>query len=86
MRRFFDAARDATPVERRVINLAIFERIEVGPDAEITGTRLTPVYKALTAWQPGLGQPKLRGDRGLGTARHTCYLGAYDDAQLPRVG
>jgi site-specific DNA recombinase len=52
--------KDATPVERRVMNLAIFERIEVGPDAEITGTTLTPVYKALTAWQPGLGQPKPR--------------------------
>ena len=42
------------------MNLAIFERIEVGPEAEITGTTLTPVYKALSAWQPGLGQPKTR--------------------------
>jgi len=50
--------RDGTPLERRVMNLAIFERIEVGPDAEITGTILTPVYKALSAWQPGLGRPK----------------------------
>jgi hypothetical protein len=40
------------------MNLAIFERIEVGPDAEITGTKLTAVYDALSAWQPGLGQPK----------------------------
>lgn len=49
--------RDATPLERCVMNLAIFERIEVGPDAEITGTKLTPVYEALSAWQPDLGQP-----------------------------
>jgi hypothetical protein len=40
------------------MNLAIFDRIEVGPDAEITGTVLTPVYEALSAWQPGLGRPK----------------------------
>jgi site-specific DNA recombinase len=50
--------RDGTPLERRVMNLAIFERIEVGPDAEITGTVLTPVYDALSAWHPGLGRPK----------------------------
>lgn len=63
--------RDATPLERRVMNLAIFERIEVGPDAEITGTKLTPVYQALSAWQPGLGQPKpcrkTKAHNGLGT-------------------
>jgi DNA invertase Pin-like site-specific DNA recombinase len=58
--------RDGTPLERRVMNLAIFERIEVGPDAEITGTVLTPVYEALSAWQPGLGQPKTqrKGTKG----------------------
>jgi site-specific DNA recombinase len=50
--------RDGTPLERRVMNRAIFERIEVGPEAEITGTTLTPVYKALSAWQPSLGRPK----------------------------
>lgn len=51
---------DGTALERRVMNIAIFERIEVGPDAEITGTKLTPVYAALSAWQPGLGRPKPR--------------------------
>jgi site-specific DNA recombinase len=51
--------RDGTPLERRVMNLAIFERIEVGPEGEITGTKLTPVYAALRAWQPGLGRPKV---------------------------
>jgi hypothetical protein len=52
--------RDATPTERRVLNRAIFERIEIGPDADITGTTLTPVYRALSAWKPDLGQPKPR--------------------------
>jgi site-specific DNA recombinase len=57
--------RDGTALERRVMNRAIFERIEVGPDAEITGTVLTPTYKALAAWQPDLGQPRVgRKDRG----------------------
>jgi hypothetical protein len=51
------AYRDGTPIERRVMNRAIFERIEIGPDAEITSTTLTPIYQALTAWKPGLGQP-----------------------------
>lgn len=49
--------RDGTPLERRVMNRAIFERIEVGPEAEITGTSLTPIYKALSAWHSGLGRP-----------------------------
>ena len=49
--------RDGTELERRILNRAIFERIEVGPDGEITGTTLTPVYAALSAWQPGLGHP-----------------------------
>jgi hypothetical protein len=39
------------------MNRAIFAHIEIGPDAEITGTTLTPVYAALSAWQPSLGQP-----------------------------
>lgn len=54
--------RDGTPLERRVMNRAIFERIEVGEDGEITGTKLTPVYKALSAWHPSLGQPKTPQD------------------------
>ena len=54
----YEVYRDGTPLERRIMNRAIFQRIEVGPEAHITGTTLTPVYKALSAWQPGLGQPK----------------------------
>lgn len=64
--------RAGTPLERRVMNRAIFERIEVGPDAEIVGTALTPVYEALSAWQPGLGRPvaqpgRTNSERGPGT-------------------
>jgi site-specific DNA recombinase len=54
----YEVYRDGTPLERRLMNRAIFERIEVGPDAEITDTTLTPVYQALSAWQPSLGRPK----------------------------
>jgi hypothetical protein len=39
------------------MNNAIFERIEIGEDGTITKTTLKPVYKALSAWQPGLGSP-----------------------------
>ncbi len=46
-----------TPLERRVLNRAIFKYVEVGEEGEVTGTALTPVYEALTAWEPGLGQP-----------------------------
>jgi len=48
---------DGTPLERRVLNRAIFERIEIGEDGQITGTVLTPAYQALSAWQPTFGQP-----------------------------
>jgi site-specific DNA recombinase len=60
---------EGTELERRMMNRAIFERIEIGPDAEITGSTLTPVYAALSAWQPSLGQPagrQLEGRKRLG--------------------
>jgi site-specific DNA recombinase len=49
---------DATPLERRVLNKAIFQRIEVGDAGQLTDVTTTPVYQALSAWQPDLGQPK----------------------------
>jgi site-specific DNA recombinase len=49
--------RDGTPMERRLMNQAIFIRIEVGEDGQILRTGLTPVYEALGAWVPGLGRP-----------------------------
>jgi len=45
----FDVYRDGTELERRIMNRAIFERIEIGEDGEITDTALTPVYGALPA-------------------------------------
>jgi hypothetical protein len=57
----FDVYRDGTELERRIMNRAIFERIEIGEDGEITDTALTPVYDALSAWQPGLALPARPG-------------------------
>jgi hypothetical protein len=47
----------STPLERRLLNHALFEahpgeRARPGP-----GTTLTPIYAALAAWQPDLGTP-----------------------------
>jgi DNA invertase Pin-like site-specific DNA recombinase len=53
----YEVYTEGTELERRLMNRAIFARIEIGPDAEITGTTLTPIYAALSAWQPSLGQP-----------------------------
>jgi site-specific DNA recombinase len=50
--------RDGTPLERRILNQAIFERIDIGPFGNATGTALTRVYEAISAWKPGLGQPR----------------------------
>ncbi len=64
----YDVYHDGTDLERRVMNNAIFERIEVGEDGTITKTTLTPVYKALTAWQPGLGRPQPAQEKTPGRA------------------
>jgi hypothetical protein len=49
--------REGTPIERRILNRAIFKRIEIGEDGEITEASLTPTYEALSAWTPTLGKP-----------------------------
>jgi site-specific DNA recombinase len=49
--------REGTPTERRILNRAIFKRIDIGEDGSITGAVLTPTYDALAAWEPRLGQP-----------------------------
>jgi site-specific DNA recombinase len=59
------AYRDSTELERRVLNRAIFVHIEIGPDG-VTGTKLTPTYKALSAWQPSLGRPRKTRSQGQG--------------------
>lgn len=63
--------RDGTPLERRILNQAIFERIDIGPDGHATSTTLTPVYQAISAWRPGLGQPRntAQGHGGPSTAQ-----------------
>jgi site-specific DNA recombinase len=48
---------DGTPMERRILNRAIFKRIDIGEEGEITATALTPTYDALSAWNPSLGRP-----------------------------
>ncbi len=52
-----NAYRDSTDLERRVLNRAIFVRIEIGRDG-VAGTKLTPTYEALSAWEPSLGRPR----------------------------
>ena len=60
---------EGTEIERRIMNRAIFERIEIGGDGQITGTALTPVYDALSAWQPSLGRPQAQPEGSRGQAR-----------------
>ena len=64
----YEVYRDGTEMERRIMNRAIFEHIEIGEEGHITGTALTPVYSALSAWQPSLGRPHTRrqGSQGHG--------------------
>lgn len=47
----------ATATERRMLNAAFFERIEVGIDGELIDVKLMPVFEAMKAWQPSLGEP-----------------------------
>ena len=71
---------EATPLERRVMNRAIFERIEVGEDSTITGTTLTPTYKALSAWQPRLGRPnRNQGCAQESTDRRSAFVRPSSD-------
>ena len=60
----------STPLERRLLNQALFKRILVGEQGQILGTSLTPVYAALAAWQPDLGLQRKNPDpdfRGQGS-------------------
>jgi hypothetical protein len=57
------------------VNRAIFERIEIGEDSAITGTALTPTYKAISAWQQGLGRPsRNQGCAQEPTGRRSAYV------------
>jgi hypothetical protein len=50
----------STPLERRLLNQTFFTRIMVGEEGKIDSTELTPVYAALSAWEPRLGRPRRR--------------------------
>ncbi len=51
----------STPLERRLLNQTFFTRILVGEEGRIESAELTPVYGALTAWEPSLGKPRPGG-------------------------
>jgi hypothetical protein len=46
----------STPLERRLLNQTFFKRILVGDDGEIQSAELTPIYAALTTWEPALAR------------------------------
>jgi site-specific DNA recombinase len=72
---------EANPLERRVMNRAIFERIEIGEDSAITGTALTPTYKAISAWQPRLGRPsRNQGCAQQPASRRSAFVRPCSDA------
>ncbi len=48
----------STPLERRLLNQTFFTRILVGEGGKIAGTELTPIYAAVSAWEPDLGKPR----------------------------
>jgi site-specific DNA recombinase len=50
----------STPLERRLLNQTFFKRILVADDGEIQSAELTPIYAALTTWEPALGQIQAR--------------------------
>jgi hypothetical protein len=52
-----EAYEAGTPLTRRLMNGAFFARIEISPEDPIPKPVLAPVYGALKAWHPDLGQP-----------------------------
>ena len=48
----------STPLERRLLNQTFFKRILVGDQRTVESAELTPVYEALSAWEPRLGKPR----------------------------
>jgi site-specific DNA recombinase len=48
---------EADPPLRRVMNAAVYVRIEVRPDGDLADATLTPTYQAISAWQSGFGRP-----------------------------
>jgi hypothetical protein len=50
----------STPLERRLLNQTFSKRVLVGDDGAIQSAELTPIYAALTTWEPALGQIQAR--------------------------
>jgi hypothetical protein len=76
-----------TPAERRSLNRAIFERIEVGLDGEIVDAVLKPAFQALRAWHPGLGRPEGPGPGDFSSARvRSASLSVHRARRSPRLG
>ena len=48
----------STPLERRLLNQTFFTRILIGDDNTVESAEMTPVYAALSAWEPRLGKPR----------------------------
>lgn len=64
----------ATPIERRAMNRAVFERIEVGEHGDIAKAIRTPVYEALAAWQGDSGDTDANREAGAGEAQCSAYV------------
>jgi site-specific DNA recombinase len=64
----------ATPLERRMLNATFFERIEVGVDGELMDIKLMPVYDAMKAWEPSLGEPASVGFSGAQVRPWSCQV------------
>jgi hypothetical protein len=46
----------STPLERRLLNQTFFKRILIGEEGGVESAELTPIYAALTTWEPSLGR------------------------------
>jgi hypothetical protein len=77
------------PLERRLLNQAFFTQILVDDASEITSTKLTPVYSALSPWEPTLGQPAHGSAKGLHSAnpgRSSVGRGSNYEPMVETVG
>ena len=87
----------STPLERRLLNQTFFKRILVGDDGTIESAELTPIYAALTTWEPALGQikarevaqPAAKGRRGARNANPDPVFqgqGSHNEVMVELVG
>jgi site-specific DNA recombinase len=85
----------STPLERRLLNQTFFTRILVGEEGTIDSTELTPVYAALSAWEPRLGKPRrhlkavpspAKGPRSANPDPVSRGQGSHNDSLVELVG